>query len=85
VELNRAVAVAMAFGADAGLKIVDALYGEPALENYHRLPAVRADLLFKLGRLAEAREEFLRAASMTQNLQERGMLLDRAGECLPNC
>lgn len=78
VELNRAVAVAMAFGPSAGLELVDALTEEPSLENYHLLSAVRGDLLFKLGRLDEARAEFLRAASLTRNTRERELLLDRA-------
>ncbi len=78
VELNRAVAVAMAFGPAAGLELADALTSEPALENYHLLPSVRGDFLFKLGRRDEARDEFLRAASLTRNARERNLLLDRA-------
>lgn len=78
VELNRAVAVSMAFGPAAGLEIADALRGEPALEDYHLLPSVRGDLLAKLGRRAEARAEFERAAAMTQNTRERELLLARA-------
>ncbi len=78
VELNRAVAVGMAFGPGAGLQIVDALAAEPALARYHWLPSVRADLLAKLGRAAEARAEFERAAGMTQNARERALLLERA-------
>jgi RNA polymerase sigma factor (sigma-70 family) len=78
VELNRAVAIAMAFGPAAGLELVDALRSEPSLENYHLLPAVRGDFLFKLGRVDEARAEFLRAASLTRNARERDLLLDRA-------
>jgi len=78
VELNRAVAVAMAFGAAAGLDLVDALTSEPALRNYHLLPSVRGDLLSKLGRSDEAREEFKRAAAMTRNARERELLLKRA-------
>jgi RNA polymerase sigma factor (sigma-70 family) len=78
VELNRAVAVAMAFGAAAGLELVDTLLSEPSLKNYHLLPAVRGDLLAKLGRLDEARAEFKRAASLTQNARERKLLLERA-------
>lgn len=78
VELNRAVAVSMAFGPAAGLEIADALAGEPALRNYHLLPSVRADLLRKLGRHNEARREFMRAASMAQNARERQLLLARA-------
>ncbi|HEV2775405.1 MAG TPA: RNA polymerase sigma factor [Solirubrobacteraceae bacterium] len=77
VELNRAVAVAMAFGPAAGLEIVDALVGEPALEHYHLLPSVRGELLTRLGREAEARREFERAASLTQNERERALLLAR--------
>jgi RNA polymerase sigma factor (sigma-70 family) len=78
VELNRAVAVAMAFGPAAGLEIVDALAAGPALANYHWLPSVRADLLVKLGRVEEARAEFERAAGMTRNARERDLLLERA-------
>jgi len=78
VELNRAMAVAMALGPAAGLEIVDALLDEPALKSYHRLPAARADLLSKLGRFDEARSEFERAASLTQNARERELLLERA-------
>jgi RNA polymerase sigma factor (sigma-70 family) len=78
VELNRAVAVSMAFGPAAGLELVDALLEEPALRGYHLLPSVRADLLSKLGRHEEARKELHRAASLTQNAQERALLLARA-------
>ena len=78
VELNRAVAVAMAFGPEAGLEIVDALRGEGALASYHLLPSVRGDLLVRLGRDAEARGEFLRAAALTRNTRERDLLLARA-------
>ena len=78
VELNRAVAVAMAQGPQAGLELVDALTAEPTLRNYHLLPSVRGDFLKKLGRNAEARAEFERAASLTQNARERKLLLDRA-------
>jgi RNA polymerase sigma-70 factor (ECF subfamily) len=81
VELNRAVAVAMASGPAAGLELVDALYSEPALENYHLLPSVRGDLLKKLGRLEEARIEFERAAALTRNGRERQLLLERAKAC----
>jgi len=81
VELNRAVAVSMAFGPQAGLEMVDALTREPALKNYHLLPSVRGDLLAKLGRSAEARKEFERAASLTRNARERELLLDRARAC----
>ena len=78
VELNRAVAVAMAFGPAAGLEIVDALRAEPALGNYHLLPSVRGDLLAKLGRSDEARAELKRAAELTRNERERALLLERA-------
>ncbi|MDP3841690.1 MAG: RNA polymerase sigma factor [Oxalobacteraceae bacterium] len=81
VELNRAVAVAMAFGPAAGLELVDALTSEPSLKNYHLLPSVRGDLLAKLGRLDEARAEFERAASLTRNTRERELLLERATVC----
>ena len=81
VELNRAVAVAMAYGPARGLEIVDALRGEPSLETYHLFPSVRGDLLGKLGRLDEARAEFERAASLAQNARERALLLKRAAEC----
>ena len=81
VELNRAVAVAMASGPAAGLELVDALTAERSLENYHLLPSVRGDLLKKLGRFDEARAEFERAASLTQNARERQLLLDRARDC----
>jgi predicted RNA polymerase sigma factor len=81
VELNRAVAHAMAFGPAAGLELADALTSEPALASYHLLPSVRGDFLFKLGRLGEARAEFERAASMTRNARERKLLLDRAEAC----
>jgi len=77
VELNRGVAIAMAFGPAAGLEIVDELSGEPALANYHLLPSVRGDLLAKLGRLDEARAELERAASLTRNARERELLLER--------
>ncbi|MES2176379.1 MAG: RNA polymerase sigma factor [Gemmatimonadota bacterium] len=78
VELNRAVSHGMAFGPAAGLRIADALTSERALKNYHLLPSVRGDLLQKLGRLAEARAEFERAASLTRNARERDLLLSRA-------
>jgi RNA polymerase sigma factor (sigma-70 family) len=78
VELNRAVALAMAFGPDAGLEIVDALLAEPSLADYHLLPSVRGDLLDKLGRFDEACSEFSRAASLTRNVRERELLLRRA-------
>jgi RNA polymerase sigma factor (sigma-70 family) len=83
VELNRAVAVAMAFGPAAGLELVDKLTSEPALKTYHLLPSVRGDFLKKLGRLDEARSEFERAAAMTRNERERALLLERAAECTP--
>lgn len=83
VELNRAVAVSMASGPAAGLVLVDALKDDPALENYHLLPSVRGDLLNKLGRKKEAREEFEKAASITRNARERNLLLDRARACVP--
>ena len=82
VELNRAVAVAMAFGPAAGLELVDALTVERSLENYHLLPSVRGDLLKKLSRFDEARAEFERAASLTRNARERELLLDRAHACV---
>jgi RNA polymerase sigma factor (sigma-70 family) len=81
VELNRAVAVAMAFGPTAGLEIVDALITEPSLKAYHLLPSVRGDLLRKLGRSDEARAEFERAAGLTRNARERELLLNRARAC----
>jgi RNA polymerase sigma-70 factor, ECF subfamily len=81
VELNRAVAVAMAFGPQAGLELIDALSSEPSLEGYHLLPAVRGDLLVRLGRWSEARPEFERAAALTRNARERELLLDRALAC----
>jgi len=83
VELNRAVAVGMAFGPAAGLELVDALASEPMLKTYHLLPSARGDLLEKLGRSAEARAEFERAASLTQNARERALLLERAAACGP--
>ncbi len=81
VELNRAVAVGMAFGPAAGLDLVDGLVTEPSLKTYHLLPAVRGDLLRKLGRSEEARAEFERAASLTENVAERKLLRRRAAEC----
>ena len=81
VELNRAVALSMAHGPQEGLALVDALVDEPALRSYHLLPSVRGDLLKKLGRLDEARSEFERAASLTQNARERKLLLERAAAC----
>jgi RNA polymerase sigma factor (sigma-70 family) len=81
VELNRAVAVAMAFGPAAGLELIDGLTSEPSLKAYHLLPSVRGDFLFKMGRLAEAQQEFQRAATLTQNARERELLLGRARDC----
>ena len=84
VDLNRAVAVAMASGPQAGLDLVDALVAERSLENYHLLPTVRGDFLIKLGRLEEARAELERAASLTRNARERELLLERARSCAEN-
>jgi len=81
VELNRAVAVGMAFGPAAGLEVVDALVTEPSLQAYHLLPTVRGDLLTKMGRADEARQEFQRAATLTRNARERALLLARAAAC----
>jgi RNA polymerase sigma-70 factor (ECF subfamily) len=81
VELNRAMAVSMASGPSAGLAIVDALAAEPSLKRYHLLPSARADLLAKLGRFDEARAEFERAASLTENARQRTRLLERAAAC----
>jgi predicted RNA polymerase sigma factor len=81
VELNRAVAVSMAMGPEAGLKLVDALTSDSSLKHYHLLPTVRGDLLAKLGRLDEAGVEFEHAASLTRNVRERDMLLERARAC----
>ena len=81
VELNRAVAVSMAFGPAAALELVDVLCGEPKLKSYALLPSVRGDLLEKIGRFDEARTEFTRAASLTQNARERKLLLGRAAVC----
>jgi len=81
VDLNRAVAVGMARGPAAGLELLNPLEGDRALQNYHLLPSVRGDLLWKLGRMAEARAEFERAASMTRNARERNLLLERARSC----
>lgn len=81
VQLNRAVALSMAFGPQAGLDLVDTLIDEPALEHYHLLPSVRGDFLVKLGRVREARAEFERAASLTRNARERGLLLERIRTC----
>jgi len=81
IELNRAVALGMAFGPAAGLAAVDALASEPSLERYHLLPSVRGDLLLKLGRFKEARGEFERAATLTRNAREQQFLRGRAAEC----
>ena len=81
VELNRAVAVGMALGPAAGLEVVNPLENDPALRGYHLLPSVRGDLLKKLGRMEEARAEFERAASITRNVRERNLLLERARSC----
>jgi RNA polymerase sigma factor (sigma-70 family) len=81
VELNRAVAVGMAAGPQAGLSLVDTLVAEPSMQSYHLLPSVRGDLLSKLGRRDEARAEFERAASLTRNARERALLLERARVC----
>ncbi|HSY60169.1 MAG TPA: RNA polymerase sigma factor [Terriglobales bacterium] len=81
VELNRAVAVSMASGPAAGLEIIDTLVSEPSLKAYHLLPSVRGDFLFKLGRFAEAQEEFERAASLTRNARERELLFERVRAC----
>ena len=81
VDLNRAVAIAMAFGPAAGLELVDALTSDPSMKSYHLLPAVRGDFLAKLDRLDEARAEFERAASLTRNARERDLLLERAAAC----
>jgi RNA polymerase sigma-70 factor, ECF subfamily len=82
IELNRAVALAMVFGPEAGLALVDALAADGALGNYHLLPSVRGDLLRRLGRFDEARTEFERAAALTQNERERKLLLNRAVACV---
>jgi predicted RNA polymerase sigma factor len=81
IELNRAVAVSMAQGPQAGLKIVDTLANEPSLKNYHLLPSVRGDLLTKLNRHSEPRTEFERAAILTRNTRERNLLLKRVKDC----
>jgi predicted RNA polymerase sigma factor len=83
VELNRAVALAIAFGPAAGLELVDTLTSDPSLKSYYLLPSVRGDLLAKLDRFDEARAEFERAASLTKNARERTLLLDRAAACAP--
>ena len=84
VELNRAVAHSMAFGAAAGLELIDDLMSEPSLQSYHLLPSARGDFLERLGRYEEARVEFERAASLTRNVPERKLLLDRAAACTRN-
>jgi predicted RNA polymerase sigma factor len=81
VDLNRAVAVGMAYGPAAALGLVNALYSEPALKEYHLLPSVRGDLLAKLGRFAEAARDFDRAASLTRNAREQDLLRERAASC----
>jgi RNA polymerase sigma factor (sigma-70 family) len=81
VELNRAVALSMAFGPEVGLELVDTIVDEPALKAYHLLPSVRGDFLAKLGRFEEARTEFERAATLTNNLREQGLLHERAAAC----
>jgi RNA polymerase sigma-70 factor, ECF subfamily len=81
VELNRAVAVSMAFGPAAGLELIDALAEEPSLKRYHLLPSVRGEMLTRLGRLEEAHAELTRAASLAQNARERELLLERAAAC----
>ncbi|MEV3980999.1 RNA polymerase sigma factor [Nonomuraea sp. NPDC049758] len=81
VELNRAVALSMAYGPAVGLDLLDQIVDEPALKGYHLLPSVRGDLLFRLGRRGEARAEFERAASMTRNSRERALLHERAAAC----
>jgi RNA polymerase sigma factor (sigma-70 family) len=81
IELNRAVAVSMAVGPEAGLELLDTLADEPSLKSYHLLPSVRGDFLHKLGRMDEARQEFERAAAMTRNVRERDLLLNRAAAC----
>jgi RNA polymerase sigma factor (sigma-70 family) len=85
VEVNRAVALGMAFGPEVGLELADELAAVPALAQYHLLPSVRGDLLEKLGRFDEAEAEFVRAASLTSNARERAVLLDRAAACSDGC
>jgi RNA polymerase sigma factor (sigma-70 family) len=82
VELNRAVALAMAYGPGKGLELIDTLVAEPSLKSYHLLPSVRGDLLFKLGRFGEAQAEFERAATLTRNVRERELMLERAKACV---
>ena len=81
IELNRAVALAMAFGPEEGLQLVDELVAEGSLAGYHLVPSVRGDLLAKLGRLDEARQDFERAAWLTRNARERRLLLERVEAC----
>jgi RNA polymerase sigma-70 factor, ECF subfamily len=81
IELNRAVAVGMAFGPAAGLAVVDELISEPTLKGYHLLPSVRGDLLAKLGRFDEARTELQRAAILTRNARDRELLMERVRKC----
>jgi predicted RNA polymerase sigma factor len=81
VDLNRAIANSMAFGPEAGLKLLDEIAGAEALRNYAPLPAARGDFLFRAGRLAEARAEFEAAAALTRNARERAFLLQRAAAC----
>ncbi|MEV4168303.1 RNA polymerase sigma factor [Nonomuraea sp. NPDC049709] len=83
VELNRAVALSMAYGPATGLELLDQIVDEPTLKDYHLLPSVRGDLLFKLGRMEEARSEFERAAGMTRNARERALLEERAAAAKP--
>ncbi|MUT64689.1 RNA polymerase sigma factor [Paenibacillus sp. NEAU-GSW1] len=82
VELNRAVALSMAFGPEVGLEVIDSLVQEPSMKNYHLLPSVRGDFLMKLGCKKEAGEEFKRAAALARNEKERDLLLRRASECM---
>jgi RNA polymerase sigma-70 factor (ECF subfamily) len=84
VELNRGVAIGMAYGPAAGLEVVDALTSEPALQTYHLLPSVRGDLLFKLGRVEDARAEFERAAGLAKNSRDKKLLLGLAAACKPD-
>ena len=82
VELNRAIAVSMAYGTEAGLEIVDSLLSDTVLKNYHLLSSVKGNFLLKLGRKREAFKEFQRAASLTQNIQEQKFLLKQARDCM---
>jgi predicted RNA polymerase sigma factor len=81
VQLNRAVAIGMAYGPAAGLEIVDTLTSEPTLKAYHLLPSMRGDLLEKLGRFSEARAEYERAAALAHNARDQSLLLERAARC----